>query len=79
MLVPALVVSGLGMGAFDPARAALAIGVTEPAESGVASGVNETFQQVGIAGIGACRFTVPVADSPRHRDGSALSGNPSIR
>ena len=57
VLVPALVVSGFGMGAFNPARAALAIGVAEPARSGVASGINETFQQVGIAvgiaGIGA--------------------------
>ncbi len=57
VLIPALVIAGLGMGAFNPARAALAIGVTEPAKSGVASGINETFQQVGIAvgiaGIGA--------------------------
>ncbi|MET9411986.1 MFS transporter [Streptomyces sp. NPDC002935] len=57
VLVPALVISGFGMGAFNPARAALAIGVTEPAKAGVASGINETFQQVGIAvgiaGVGA--------------------------
>jgi predicted MFS family arabinose efflux permease len=57
VLIPALVIAGFGMGAFNPARAALAIGVTEPAKSGVASGINETFQQVGIAvgiaGVGA--------------------------
>ncbi|MGW2340666.1 MFS transporter [Streptomyces sp. NPDC001661] len=57
VLVPALVIAGFGMGAFNPARAALAIGVAEPAKSGVASGINETFQQVGIAvgiaGVGA--------------------------
>ncbi|MGP9022904.1 MFS transporter [Streptomyces sp. BR1] len=57
VLIPALAIAGFGMGAFNPARAALAIGVTEPAKSGVASGINETFQQVGIAvgiaGVGA--------------------------
>lgn len=57
VLIPCLVISGLGMGAFNPVRAALAIGVVEPARSGVASGINETFQQVGIAigiaGVGA--------------------------
>jgi EmrB/QacA subfamily drug resistance transporter len=56
-LIPSLVVTGAGLGIFNPTRAALAIGVTEPAKAGVASGVNETFQQVGaaigIAGIGA--------------------------
>ncbi|MFF2376607.1 MFS transporter [Streptomyces xiamenensis] len=57
VLIPSLVIAGFGMGAFNPARAALAIGVVEPAKSGVASGINETFQQVGvavgIAGVGA--------------------------
>jgi predicted MFS family arabinose efflux permease len=65
VLIPALVISGFGMGAFNPARAALAIGVTEPAKSGVASGINETFQQVGIAvGIAAvgAYFQHSVAD-----------------
>jgi EmrB/QacA subfamily drug resistance transporter len=49
VLIPSLVIAGFGMGAFNPARAALAIGVAEPAKSGVASGINETFQQVGVA------------------------------
>jgi EmrB/QacA subfamily drug resistance transporter len=57
VLIPSLIITGFGMGAFNPARAALAIGVAEPAKSGVASGINETFQQVGvavgIAGVGA--------------------------
>jgi EmrB/QacA subfamily drug resistance transporter len=56
-LIPSLIVTGAGMGLFNPTRAALAIGVTEPAKAGVASGINETFQQIGIAlgiaGIGA--------------------------
>ncbi|MBM9507095.1 MFS transporter [Actinacidiphila acididurans] len=56
-LIPSLIITGIGMGSFNPTRAALAIGVAEPAKSGVASGINETFQQVGIAvgiaGVGA--------------------------
>jgi EmrB/QacA subfamily drug resistance transporter len=48
-LIPSLVVTGAGLGMFNPTRAALAIGVTEPARAGVASGINETFQQVGTA------------------------------
>ncbi|CAM5651850.1 MFS transporter [Streptomyces hirsutus] len=65
VLLPALIIAGFGMGAFNPTRAALAIGVAEPAKSGVASGINETFQQVGvavgIAGVGAF-FQNRVAD-----------------
>jgi len=57
VLIPSLIIAGIGMGAFNPSRAALAIGVAEPAKAGVASGINETFQQVGIAvgiaGVGA--------------------------
>jgi EmrB/QacA subfamily drug resistance transporter len=53
-LIPSLVLVGVAIGMFQPARAALAIGVVEPARAGVASGINETFQQVGIAvGIAA--------------------------
>lgn len=56
-LLPCMIISGVGMGLYNPVRAALAIGVAEPARAGVASGINETFQQVGtaigIAGIGA--------------------------
>jgi EmrB/QacA subfamily drug resistance transporter len=48
-LIPSMIVTGAGMGLFNPTRAALAIGVTEPARAGVASGINETFQQVGTA------------------------------
>lgn len=57
VLLPCMIISGIGMGLYNPVRAALAIGVAEPARAGVASGINETFQQVGtaigIAGVGA--------------------------
>jgi len=56
-LIPSMIVTGMGMGMFNPVRAALAIGITKPSKAGMASGINETFQQVGtaigIAGIGA--------------------------
>lgn len=48
-LIPSLIFVGLGIGIFNPVRAALAIGITAPEKAGVASGINETCQQVGIA------------------------------
>jgi len=48
-LIPSLIFTGLGIGIFNPVRAALAIGITEPNKAGVASGINETCQQVGIS------------------------------
>lgn len=55
--VPAMIVTGLGMGLFNPVRAELSVSTTTPERTGVASGVSETFQQVGtavgIAGLGA--------------------------
>lgn len=53
-LTPAMVLIGLGMGLFNPPRAALSIAITTPEKAGTASGINETFQQVGLAiGIAA--------------------------
>ncbi|MBL1073910.1 MFS transporter [Nocardia sp. 2] len=56
-LIPAMVLIGLGMGMFNPPRAAFSIAVTTPDRAGMASGVNETFQQagmaIGIAAVGA--------------------------
>ncbi len=69
-LLPTMVLLGVGLGLFNPPRAALSIGVVDPAKAGAASGTNITFQQVGlavgIAGLGALfqnrvaeRFTDP--------------------
>ncbi|MGF1430006.1 MFS transporter [Kitasatospora sp. LaBMicrA B282] len=54
-MLPAMLLTGLGMGMFNPPRSALAIGVAEPAKAGMAAGIGETFQQVGIA-IGIAGF-----------------------
>lgn len=74
VLVPAMLLVGLGMGLFNPVRAALSIAVTTPDKAGMASGVNETFQQVGlavgIAAIGALfqnRVAADFVDSPTGR------------
>ncbi|WP_456299686.1 MFS transporter [Nocardia bovistercoris] len=56
-LIPGMVIIGLGMGIFNPPRAAFSIAVTTPEKAGMASGINETFQQaglaIGIAAVGA--------------------------
>ncbi|MET8651673.1 MFS transporter [Nocardia aurea] len=56
-LIPGMVLIGLGMGLFNPPRAAFSIAVTTPDKAGAASGINETFQQaglaIGIAAVGA--------------------------
>ena len=53
-LIPSLALLGLGLGLFNPPRAAISIGVAEPRKAGMTSGANETFQQVGVAlGIAA--------------------------
>lgn len=53
-LLPSMLMIGLGMGLFNPPRAAFSIAVAEPSRAGMASGINETFQQVGVAlGIAA--------------------------
>jgi EmrB/QacA subfamily drug resistance transporter len=56
-LVPSMVLMGLGIGIYNPARASISIAVVEPRKAGMASGINETFQQagwaLGVAGFGA--------------------------
>ncbi|MET8059230.1 MFS transporter [Streptomyces microflavus] len=54
-LLPSLVVLGIGMGMFNPPRAAVTIGVVGPARAGMASGVGQTFQQAGVA-VGVSGF-----------------------
>ncbi|WP_280234317.1 MFS transporter [Nocardia cyriacigeorgica] len=52
-LIPFLV-TGLGMGLFNPPRANAAVALVPAEDSGMGSGANETFQQVGAAlGIAA--------------------------
>ena len=73
VLIPGLVVAGVGIGMINPPLASTAVGVVPVARAGMASGVNSTFRQVGIAtGIAALGsiFSQQVADAVR----PALSG-----
>ncbi|MEZ0089683.1 MFS transporter [Streptacidiphilus sp. EB129] len=54
-LLPSMIVTGAGMGMFNPPRASLSIAVVEPGRAGMAAGMGETFQQVGVA-IGIAAF-----------------------
>ncbi|GAA3708064.1 MFS transporter [Streptomyces tremellae] len=54
-MLPSMIVTGIGMGLFNPPRAAVTIGVVRPEKAGMASGMGETFQQVGVA-IGVAAF-----------------------
>ncbi len=48
LLVPFLGI-GIGLGIFNPTRAAMAINLVEPRKAGMSNGASETFQQVGVA------------------------------
>lgn len=43
LLLPMMLLLGVGVGLFNPLRAFLFVGVTQPAKAGVASGITETF------------------------------------
>jgi MFS family permease len=57
LLLPGMIVSGLGSGLTNPALASAAVGTVSREKAGVGSGINNTFRQlgiaVGIAGLGA--------------------------
>ena len=57
VLLPGMVVSGVGMGLFNPAVIAVALASVPLENSGLAAGVNDTFRQagtaIGVAGLGA--------------------------
>jgi EmrB/QacA subfamily drug resistance transporter len=48
-LLPGMIVSGFGMGLFNPARAATAVALVPLSRAGMSSGISETFQQGGVA------------------------------
>jgi len=48
-LLANFILIGVGLGIFNPTRAAMAINVVEPSRAGMSNGVSETFQQVGVA------------------------------
>jgi EmrB/QacA subfamily drug resistance transporter len=72
MLLPALMVGGLGTGLFNPAVSAVALGSAPPEQSGLAAGVNDTFRQAGIA-VGVALFGALIPGSAALGNGTAES------
>jgi len=60
VLLPGLLVLGVGIGLSNPTVTYAALGVVPATRSGMASGVSNTFRQVGIAiGIAALGILLP--------------------
>ncbi len=72
MLIPSLMVAGLGTGLFNPAVSAVALGSAPAEQSGLAAGVNDTFRQAGIA-LGVALFGALIPGSAALGRGSAES------
>jgi EmrB/QacA subfamily drug resistance transporter len=75
VLLPGLLLAGVGCGIFNPAVSALALSSAPPQQSGLAAGVNDTARQVGIAlGVAAFGVIVPAAAALGHGAGAAYVG-----
>ncbi len=62
VILPGLLIGGLGIGLVNPTGSALALEALPSEQSGLASGVNDTFRQTGVAvGIAALGVFVPAA------------------
>jgi EmrB/QacA subfamily drug resistance transporter len=72
MLIPTLIVGGLGTGLYNPAGAAVALSSAPPEQSGLAAGVNDTFRQAGIA-VGVALFGALIPGAAALGKGSAES------
>jgi EmrB/QacA subfamily drug resistance transporter len=73
VLIPGLLLTGLGVGIVNPVIARIALGVVPPQQSGMASGISNTFRigglATGVAAIGAVfqhRVTTSLAGSLGH-------------
>jgi EmrB/QacA subfamily drug resistance transporter len=67
MLLPSLLVGGVGTGLFNPAVSAVALGSAPQEQSGLAAGVNDTFRQAGIAvGVALYGALIPGAVALGH-------------
>ncbi|MFI5053215.1 MAG: DHA2 family efflux MFS transporter permease subunit [Acidimicrobiia bacterium] len=54
LVLPGLVLCGVGLGLIGPTLAQVSVGIVPPQQSGMASGVNTTFRQLGlVTGIAA--------------------------
>jgi EmrB/QacA subfamily drug resistance transporter len=74
VLIPGLILTGLGIGLANPAIARVALGVVPPERSGMASGISNTFRvgglATGVAALGAVlesRITSSLAPQYGHQ------------
>ncbi len=81
VLIPGLLLTGLGIGLANPAIARIALGVVPPERSGMASGISNTFRvgglATGVAALGAI-FQQRVASSlaeQLHRPAAQLAAS----
>lgn len=72
VLLPMLLVGGVGTGLFNPAVSAVALGSAPAEQSGLAAGVNDTFRQAGVA-VGVALFGALIPASAAFGHGSAQS------
>jgi EmrB/QacA subfamily drug resistance transporter len=70
MLLPLLLVGGLGTGLFNPAVTAVALGSVPQEQSGLAAGVNDTFRQAGVA-VGVALYGALIPGAAALGNGSA--------
>ncbi|MEP7025142.1 MAG: MFS transporter [Actinomycetota bacterium] len=72
VLLPSLLLVGIGTGLFNPAVSAVALSSAPPRQSGLAAGVHDTFRQGGIAvGVAAFGALVPAASALGHGSAGA--------
>ena len=73
VLLPNLLLTGIGTGLFNPAVSAVALSSAPPQQSGLAAGVNDTFRQAGIAvGVAAFGALIPAGGALGHGSAEAF-------
>jgi EmrB/QacA subfamily drug resistance transporter len=76
-LLPGMVLAGLGIGLFNPARAYTAVALVPPARAGMSSGISETFQQGGVA-LGVAALGSAAHARIEHSFTALLTGQPGV-
>jgi EmrB/QacA subfamily drug resistance transporter len=78
VLVPGMLIAGVGVGTANPVIASSSVAVVPPQRSGMASGSSNTFRQVGIA-TGIAGLGAVFQSQIKHSVTAALLGTPAGR
>jgi predicted MFS family arabinose efflux permease len=78
VLLPGLLIAGVGVGTANPVIASASVGVVPPQRSGMASGSSNTFRQVGIA-TGIAALGAVFQSQITHKVTAALLSTPAGR